>query len=82
MLFQAASAAPDPLIKHVEKKEADEVFKSTSEEVDKLPIEERVAESVTPFAKMPYEEQVINLSWHGTKLVNEANRGVLFKIRL
>lgn len=56
--FQPAHATPDPLVQHLAKKAIENTFQSTSIEIDKLPIEERIAKSATPFAHLPYDEQL------------------------
>ncbi|KAF2350137.1 (Uracil-5)-methyltransferase family [Trinorchestia longiramus] len=56
-MLQKASPAPDPLLKVIEQK-VDGTFKCANEEMDKLPIEERVTLSVTPYAAMPYKQQL------------------------
>lgn len=59
-IHQTAAAAPDPLIKHNVKKAAEAAACNvTREPVERLPIEDAIAKSVTPFAHLSYNEQLM-----------------------
>jgi len=59
-----AAAAHDPLVKarqerqNAPKPAAGKIFKADDEQVDLLPLDDRVVKIVTPFAHLPYEEQL------------------------